>query len=135
MGKHRFRKAEAPEIQGICCLCGVSPQKRKTNGKYQTLCRSCERRLYAKDYVKKERIRQFPYVVHKKDVCNTCGFTSKYSCQFDVDHIDGNHQNNSLGNLQTLCANCHRLKTYLNKDWIKNPPALDVLGGFYMTII
>ena len=31
----------------------------------------------------------------------------------EVDHIDGNHENNSPTNLRTLCANCHRLKTWL----------------------
>ena len=34
-------------------------------------------------------------------------------CQLDVDHIDGNHNNDEEVNLQTLCANCHRLKTYV----------------------
>ena len=34
-----------------------------------------------------------------------------------IDHIDGNKDNNDPSNYQTLCANCHRLKTYQNKDW------------------
>jgi 5-methylcytosine-specific restriction endonuclease McrA len=34
----------------------------------------------------------------------------------DVDHKDGKHKNNSEDNLQTLCANCHRLKTKRNKE-------------------
>jgi 5-methylcytosine-specific restriction endonuclease McrA len=40
--------------------------------------------------------------------------------QLDVDHIDGDHTNNELNNLQTLCANCHRLKTQVNNDhtWV-----------------
>jgi len=40
-------------------------------------------------------------------------------CQLDVDHIDGNHKNNEINNLQTLCANCHRLKTKLERDYEK----------------
>jgi 5-methylcytosine-specific restriction endonuclease McrA len=48
-----------------------------------------------------------------------CGFVPVHSCQLDVDHIDGNRNNNDLANLQTLCANCHRLKTKLNKDYLK----------------
>lgn len=56
------------------------------------------------------------YHQSKEDICCLCGFIPKQSCQLDVDHIDGNHKNNCKENLQTLCANCHRLKTYLNKE-------------------
>lgn len=59
------------------------------------------------------------YGKHKKSKCELCGFKPVHKCQLDVDHIDGNHDNNEYSNLQTLCANCHRLKTYLNKDWEK----------------
>jgi 5-methylcytosine-specific restriction endonuclease McrA len=55
--------------------------------------------------------------MHKKDSCECCGFIPTHRVQLDVDHIDGNKLNNDPNNLQTLCANCHRLKTYLNKDW------------------
>ena len=37
--------------------------------------------------------------------------------QLQVDHIDGNHSNDNKDNLQTLCGNCHYLKTLKNKDW------------------
>ncbi len=37
--------------------------------------------------------------------------------QLQVDHKDGNHSNNDKDNLQTLCGNCHYLKTQKNKDW------------------
>ena len=29
---------------------------------------------------------------------------------------DGNHKNNCPDNLQTICANCHRLKTVISGD-------------------
>ncbi len=38
-------------------------------------------------------------------------------CQLDVDHIDEDHDNNDSNNLQTLCSNCHRLKTKFGIDW------------------
>ena len=60
--------------------------------------------------VKRKKIK-YGYKRHKKDACELCGFVAKHSAQLDVDHIDGNGANNDLSNLQTLCANCHRLKT------------------------
>lgn len=61
--------------------------------------------------------RKRPYIIFKKDYCEHCNFIPLHTCQLDVDHIDGNNKNNNPENLQTLCANCHRLKTFLNKDW------------------
>lgn len=57
----------------------------------------------------------------KSLVCAACGFVAKDRCQMDIDHIDGNRENNADENLQTLCANCHRLKTKMEKDadWSK----------------
>lgn len=57
-----------------------------------------------------------PWRKYKKDKCDQCGFVPLHKCQLDVDHIDGNKKNNEPSNLRTLCANCHRLKTYLEKD-------------------
>ncbi|PHS22270.1 MAG: hypothetical protein COA84_13335 [Robiginitomaculum sp.] len=37
--------------------------------------------------------------------------------QLDVDHINGDSSNNQIENLQTLCKNCHAVKTNINKDW------------------
>ena len=56
------------------------------------------------------------YRTHKKDSCEMCGFVAIHAVQLDVDHIDGNHANNDVTNLMTLCANCHRLKTQMNND-------------------
>lgn len=63
------------------------------------------------------------YHKHKKGKCDECGFVPVTISQLDVDHIDGNHKNNNLSNLQTLCANCHRLKTAIQLGWyIKKAP-------------
>lgn len=59
---------------------------------------------------------QYKYRIHKKKFCEGCGFIADHPVQLDVDHIDGDHTNDDLNNLQTICANCHRLKTVMNGD-------------------
>ena len=36
----------------------------------------------------------------------------------DIDHIDGNHLNNKLSNLDELCPMCHKHKSKLNGDHV-----------------
>jgi len=128
MSEWKYRKTEPSDIRGLCCHCNKNLQKKKSNGKFNTLCSGCERHKYSSPEAK-ERLKEYKkanrhkyddksYRDHKTNVCVMCLFTSEYRCQFDVDHIDGNHNNNSLTNLQTLCANCHRLKTLLNGEGI-----------------
>lgn len=68
---------------------------------------------------RRAQLRRNPWLRHRKDSCERCGFVAKHECQLDVDHIDGNKKNNDPSNYMTLCANCHRLKTQLHRDWDK----------------
>lgn len=95
----------------ICPLCNnntcaVKGKTVKGFTKYRNHCAQCHTIKYFK-----------PYLKHRKDSCEECGFVPVHECQLDVDHIDGNKNNNDVSNLKTLCANCHRLKTYLAEDW------------------
>lgn len=92
------------------CECGnVQTSKGIINGKkyYSRYCQSC----------KENRIKY--YNKNKKLVCSICGFQAQHPAQMDIDHIDGDHRNNDPENLQEICANCHRLKTIQNMDWLK----------------
>ncbi len=97
---------------GDCSVCGPvrvslrDKKRKKLNAKYR--CRTVHRASNNR--------HSYPYRKHKKDYCEKCGFIAEHRVQLDVDHIDGNNKNNDLSNLQTLCANCHRYKTFLNKD-------------------
>lgn len=43
------------------------------------------------------------------NACSECGY-SLHPEILGIHHIDGNHDNNTLSNLQVLCPNCHSLK-------------------------
>lgn len=96
------RKLLRPE-RPICEDCGIKPAKPNGAKYWYAVCSTC---------------RNKPYRKYKGNTCDFCGFVPIDLCQLDVDHKDGNHQNNDPINLQTLCANCHRLKTKLNKDGV-----------------
>jgi hypothetical protein len=117
----------------ICPKCGVRNRSfgyfSKKDGRplFKKLCKRCNR-----DWERYERPRrevrptkpkygEIGYRRMRELTCDTCGFKAEHHCQLDIDHIDGNHDNNEQSNLQVLCSNCHRLKTWKNKDTIKKP--------------
>lgn len=95
-------------IKGLCHCGNQQESKGRVKGKqvFGRYCTKCRKESYRSKFLLKRAL-----------VCNTCGFKAEHKIQMDVDHIDGNHTNNDESNLQVLCANCHRLKTYVNKDW------------------
>ena len=110
---------EKPSYELPMCRCGKHKRYRKTWRKdgvtpiFHSKCDHCKGRAQKRN----QRRKKSMYNYERKTYCEKCGFVAEHHCQLDVDHIDGNHKNNDNSNLQTLCANCHRLKTFLNKDW------------------
>lgn len=88
----------------------IKGRLKNKNFIYGKECNSCHTKRYK--FINKN----FSYRIFKKNYCENCKFIPIHSCQLDVDHIDGDHKNNDPSNIMTLCANCHRLKTYLSKD-------------------
>ncbi len=110
--KHRLSEVNETLRTGVCSICGPTKVKIR-DGRLQSVtskyrCYAVYRRTVIKS--------RYPYAVHKKDYCEHCNFKPVHISQLDVDHIDGDRHNNDPSNLQTLCANCHRLKTHLNGD-------------------
>lgn len=116
----------------VCKVCGRNKVATKgwrllTTGervrKYKSICNACYSRKRkgltgpaskrALNPVSKDPSK---YARYKGDRCECCGFVAVHPCQLDVDHLDGNGANHDPSNLQTLCANCHRLKTQLAGD-------------------
>lgn len=87
-------------MRPLCKRCKIRAITSKGKGRYRAICARCHKKDDA---------------IHKGNACVSCGFVPIHHIQLDVDHIDGNHNNRAISNLQTLCANCHRLKTFLQK--------------------
>ena len=117
MGVWQLRKPEPSHIQGICVTC-QSNKQRKSGTTFKPQCSSCNKKRFGRgarrSYPSKDQ--RFKQSV-KAAECGKCGFVPEHPCQLDVDHIDGDKHNNEPSNLMTLCANCHRLKTHLSRDY------------------
>ena len=106
-----------------CIDCGnpVRSKGRDKHGarRWCTRCGPCHRRRYISAEKNREyKRRSTPRTRYLGKTCNRCGFVPEHLVQLHLDHIDGNHANNARSNLQTLCANCHALKTEVNGDYL-----------------
>lgn len=116
--QHRLSNISQDEMRAICKICGpVKIKKRYKTTKSGRMMYRCKEKWKQLEKTRPGKVNS-PYARYKKDCCESCGFIPKHSGQLDVDHIDGNKLNHTEDNLQTLCANCHRLKTHANKDWM-----------------
>ena len=102
-------------VDTTCENCGTLIKEARNNQKFcSRKCKQKHKRRHRpcpSDGKQKNRLLKGSY-------CKVCGPQIAYEfCQLDLDHIDGNNKNYHPDNLQTLCANCHRLKTFVNKDW------------------
>lgn len=53
---------------------------------------------------------------HKCQHCKNCTWLNK-PITLEIEHIDGNHMNNKLDNVELLCPNCHSMTpTYKSKN-------------------
>jgi len=97
--------------------CTVCDRLARSSGFYKgkevwaKLCGQCHDLKYCPNRKRKRKAHGITKLFRKvkKENCEICGFIPVNSCQLDIHHQDENKKNNSLNNLQTLCANCHRL--------------------------
>ena len=89
---------------------------------FKHLCSNCTMRLQRGDDPR-------PGVIsYKKKFCENKDSRLGFKCPVDEkfefpnsilhgDHVDGNHENNKLENMQTLCSICHHLKGLSSGDF------------------
>lgn len=121
-----------PEL--TCCNINCNRKRMRINGNghnavYRAVCKRCHDASGGRDTYAEGVISI------KKDYCENhnggfelgfkCGRTKaqwkkhvkKYgSGTLQLDHIDGNNDNNMPENIQTGCGNCHRDKTTIMRD-------------------
>lgn len=89
----------------------VKKHKNRTV-KYRYNCDRCRR-------LSREELIKIGIIQTKKDYCENrdgrlgfkCTTTIVDESQLQLDHIDGNRENNTPENAQTFCADCHAVKT------------------------
>lgn len=90
---------------------------------FKHLCSNCSSRMRS-NLPPREGVTN-----HKKKYCENrdgrLGFNCPVKTDWDFpystlhgDHVDGNHENNDSGNLQTLCSICHHLKGMKTGDFV-----------------
>lgn len=68
------------------------------------------------------------YILHESPLCEHCIDRGLTVAATDVDHVDGNPGNNSMANLQSLCHQCHSIKTAADHGKrVASPVGLDGL--------
>lgn len=94
---------------------GQAWNKGKYHGPKKPIEDYLSNKHYMASYKLKSRLISEGIFEHK---CSSCNLTEWLGepIPIELDHIDGNHQNNNLSNLRILCPNCHaRTPTYRGK--------------------
>lgn len=102
-----------------CQLCGITITGRKTfqGGEKKYCGRKCANFVNVTLKSKKAYVpKGFAQTLNNygKIICERCKYDD-VNC-LCVHHKDGNRNNNSLDNLETLCANCHHKEHWGDKD-------------------
>ena len=89
----KYKKLEPAFIQAKCIQCDNKQSSKGKDKHGRTLYRSLCNKCHIKRFNMTEQKNQLtyncrdPYRIHKKAICERCGFIPEKSCQLDVHHI------------------------------------------------
>ena len=113
-------RKDIKQINKYCEYCGKKLERKRYNWRLEDFGVFNRRKYCNKDCMRKAFIkvgindnqsysnahctaRHINGEILQIDKCQICGKDGK----LDVHHIDGNYQNNTIGNLMILCRSCH----------------------------
>lgn len=112
---HRLNNKDFDNKTADCAECGVSVEIIKV-GKKKPIWKCKTGRTEA--WQKNRRPYRFNFNNSTIKKCEKCEIQNKDIRFFNVNHKDGDHDNNSQENLELLCPNCDRIETL--KQWKEN---------------
>lgn len=110
------RHREYGKLKNKCIDCGTNVTKKSVR------CRSChhkQRKITDVELVKCDGRRRRLLISQNGAICEVCKNTKWMGIDIplELDHIDGDHRNNSKSNLRIICPNCHaQTPTYKGKN-------------------
>lgn len=82
-----------------------------------------------KSYNLKSRLILEGYKKHECEICGLSKWQNK-DIPTELHHVDGNHYNNNLNNLQILCPNCHHQTDNFRNTKSKRKQSASQLNGY-----
>lgn len=112
---HRLSKKDIDKKTALCSNCGEVEIRQIGSAKIWKCLEKRRLQRKIKNYTRFDRSYRKHFIKEGFKKCNKCEIQNLDLRFFNVNHKDGDHDNNAIENLELLCPNCHRVETL--KQW------------------